>query len=267
MMMKTIDLNKGTGARLILFPDQQPHVVAEGIDPGDDVMVICSITDSVKLVQLLQTANALDHLSAHKKTLVIPYLMAARYDRLMVPGDSFDLEVVAKLINSMGFEQVLLWDVHSSVATGLIEKSVNIKNRQMVESYDKDDAVLICPDAGAGKKVDDYAGWNPRLKDIVYCQKKRELSTGRLELKVIEPEKCEGRNCVIIDDICDGGATFLAVAEQINPKHLTLIVTHGIFSRGFEALEKKFDQIIVSDSFRSDYDSPIVKLIHANLIP
>jgi ribose-phosphate pyrophosphokinase len=259
--MRTINLNTAEGIRFTLFPDNQSHITINDIQAGEEIKVICALTDSLKMMQLLQTANALDHLGAVKKILAIPYLMAARYDRLMIPGDSFDLEVVAKLINSCGFEKVQLLDVHSDVALQLINNAENISNQFLVEQYDKDDAVLICPDKGAAKKVGEYAAWNNRLKDIVYCTKDRELSTGKITLQVQEPEKCLNRNCVIIDDICDGGGTFLAIAEQIKPAHLTLIVTHGIFSKGFSALEKVFNEIIVSDSYSKTYNSKIVRTI------
>jgi ribose-phosphate pyrophosphokinase len=146
----------------------------------------------------------------------------------------------------------------------LINNAVNITNQQMVQQYNQPDGVLICPDAGAAKKVGKYFDWNSNLKDIVYCSKNRNLATGKLTLEVLEPQECNGRNCVIIDDICDGGATFLAIAEKIQPKHLTLIITHGIFSKGFAALEEKFNEIIVSDSYYKAYDSNIVRLINVN---
>jgi ribose-phosphate pyrophosphokinase len=263
--MKRIDLNKQEGARFILFPDNQPHAIIEGLKKSDEAEVICSLTDSLKVMHLLQTANALDHLSVKKKRLIIPYLMAARYDRLMQRGDSFDLEVIAGLINSCGFEKVLLFDVHSEVSLKLIKNSVNVNNRQLVEQYQMPNAVLICPDAGASKKVKEYLAWNDNLKEIIYCNKKRELTTGKITLEVKEPEKCNERNCVIIDDICDGGATFLAIAQQVKPKHLTLIVTHGIFSKGVSALEKKFDKIILSNSYRRIYDSKKVKMIEIEI--
>jgi len=263
--MKTINLNKETGVRVTIFPDNQPHINIQGVNEGEEVKVICSITDSVKMMQLLQVSNAIDNLFAKKKILVIPYLMAARYDRLMVNGDSIDLKVVADLINSCGFEKVYLFDVHSDVATLLINKAVNITNRQLVAEYNQPDALLICPDAGAAKKVSKYFDWNANIKDIVYCSKNRELSTGKLTLEVLEPEQCAGRNCVIVDDICDGGATFLAIAEKIKPSHLTLIVTHGIFSKGFAALEKRFDEIIVSDSYCREYNSPIIRKIMTDI--
>ncbi len=259
--MKIVDLNKSKGVRFILFPDNQPHVIVDLVTKSDEVTVICSITNSLKMMHLLQTANAIDHLNARKKLLVIPYLMGARYDRVMANGDSCDIEVIASLINACQFEQVILFDVHSELSLRLIRNSTHINNRQLVELYDREDAVVICPDTGASKKVQDYLKWNKHLSTIVYCTKTRDLATGKIILEVREPEKCKDRNCVIIDDICDGGATFLAIAGQIRPMHLTLIVTHGIFSKGFSLLEQTFDEIIVSDSYRRNYDSPIVKTI------
>jgi ribose-phosphate pyrophosphokinase len=259
--MKTINLNTGEGVKVTIFPDGQPHINISSIIEGDDVKVICSITNTCKLLQLLETANALDNLFAKKKVLVIPYLMAARYDRLMQTGDSIDLKVVADLVNSCGFAKVYLYDVHSDVALLLIKNAIGITNENLVKAYDMPDAVLICPDAGASKKVGKYFGWNSNIKDIVYCSKNRDLSNGNLTLEILEPQACTNRNCVIIDDICDGGGTFLAIAEKIQPAHLTLIVTHGIFSKGFEVLHKYFQQIIVSDSLYKTYNSPIVKTL------
>ena len=261
--MKTININTGENVQLLVFPDKQPHAKIENITEGEEVKVVCSIVDSVVLIQLLECANALDNAFAKKKVLVIPYLMGARYDRLMQHGDSIDLKVIADLINTLQFEKVYLFDVHSETASILIKNAVNISNEQMAKAYEKDNAVLICPDAGAAKKVGKYFEWNKNITEIIYCNKSRDLSNGKLTLKVLEPEKCKGRNCVIIDDICDGGGTFLAIAEQIKPAHLTLIVSHGIFSKGFTKLEEKFNSIIVSNSYCKEYESKIVQKINA----
>lgn len=259
--MKIININKQENIKTIVFPDGQPHINISNIIEDDNVKVICSITSTSVLLQLLMCANAIDNVFAKKKELVIPYLMGARYDRYMQTGDSIDLKVIANLINNMQFARVVLFDVHSDVSTMLINNCINISNEQLVKVYDKENAVLICPDAGAAKKISKYFDWNKNLTEIVYCNKSRDLSNGKLTLQVLEPEKCNARNCVIIDDICDGGGTFLAIAEQINPSYLTLVITHGIFSKGFESLEKKFDKIIVSDSLCTEYVSSIINTI------
>jgi ribose-phosphate pyrophosphokinase len=259
--MKTININTGENVKITIFPDGQPHVNLGDLAEGEEVKLVCSLTDTGKLLQLLETANAIDNCFARKKMLVIPYLMAARYDRLMLPGDSLDLKVVADMINYCGFEKVYLFDVHSGAATLLIKNAIPISNEVMVRQYNRENAILLCPDEGAAKKTGAYRDWNPHLAEIVYCHKSRDLATGKITLSVPDPEKCEGRNCVIIDDICDGGGTFLAIAGQVKPAHLTLIVTHGIFSKGFTALEQHFSEIIVSDSLYKTYDSPIVTTI------
>jgi ribose-phosphate pyrophosphokinase len=258
--MIKVNINKQIGCKTFLFPDKQPHINIDGVNENDEVQVTCSITDANNLLLLLQCSNAFDNLFAKKKELVIPYLMGARFDRLMQKGDSVDLKVIANLINGCGFEKVYLYDVHSDTSTVLIENSINISNADLVKQYQKEDAILICPDAGAVKKVSKYFDLNNNIKDVVYCNKSRDLSNGNITLKVLEADKCEGKNCVIIDDLCDGGGTFLAIASQIKPAHLTLIVTHGIFSKGFEVFKGTFDEIIVSDSY-AEYTNELVTQI------
>lgn len=262
--MIEININKGIGCKTFIFPDKQPHINIYGVNENDEIKVICSITDTNNLLLLLQCSNALDNLFAKKKELVIPYLMGARFDRLMEKGDSVDLKVIAKLINDCRFEKVYLFDVHSDTSTVLIENSINISNAELVKKYQKKDAILICPDAGAVKKVNKYFELNSNIKDVVYCNKSRDLSNGNITLKVLEADKCEGKNCVIIDDLCDGGGTFLAIASQIKPAHITLIVTHGIFSKGFEVFKGTFDEIIVSDSY-AEYTNELVTQIKFEL--
>lgn len=236
-----------------LFPDGQVHarINADYIEENTEVRVICSLSSIKKLIELLSISNALDGIYAKKSELVIPYLMAARSDRHMIPGDSFDLKVIADLINSCGFNRVYLYDVHSDVSTALINHSINMSNRDLVNLYTAANSVLIVPDAGAAKKAHKYLEWNKNIVDIIQCVKHRDLSTGNITLEIIQPEKCLGRNCVIIDDLCDGGGTFIAIADRFNGacQRLALIVTHGIFSKGLESLGKKFDHIITSDSY------------------
>ena len=262
--MIKVNINKQIGCKTFLFPDKQPHINIDGVNENDEVQVTCSITDANNLLLLLQCSNALDNLFAKKKELVIPYLMGARFDRLMQKGDSVDLKVIANLINGCGFEKVYLYDVHSDTSTVLIENSINISNSELVKQYKKEDAILICPDAGAVKKVSKYFDLNSNIKDVVYCNKSRDLSNGNITLKVLEADKCEGKNCVIIDDLCDGGGTFLAIASQIKPAHITLIVTHGIFSKGFDVFKGTFDEIIVSDSY-AEYTNELVNQINFEL--
>jgi len=122
--MRTINLNTQQGCKVLVFPDKQPHVTL--IDELDEsTMVICSITDSQKLLELCMLTDALNNYQTYK-VLHIPYLMGARYDRRMEVHGSFDLKVIAKVINSLNYDGVVLYDVHSDVSTALIDKAVNL---------------------------------------------------------------------------------------------------------------------------------------------
>lgn len=230
-----------------LFPDNQPHIklLVGDYEPVD---VRCSIMDSKTLLELLLMSNALKEKRIRKRNLYIPYLMGARSDRVMKPGDSFDLRVIADMINYCDFELVHLWDPHSEMASILINNAIVHSNRFMVRSYTIPNSVLIIPDTGAAKKAPSYFEWDKNLVDSVQCVKNTDPHTGALSIRVLEADRCTDKPCVIIDDICDGGGSFVAIANQIKPSHLTLIVTHGIFSGGFGDLSKAFNEIIVSDS-------------------
>lgn len=264
-----------------MFPDNQPNLTVDtslvtATSAKDGVRVVARLRSSVDVMNLLQLSNALDHMFIEKTELVIPYLLGARSDRVMVPGGPVFLEVIAELINQCNFKVVNLFDPHSDVAPALIKHSKSHNNSKLVQAYNKEDAVLIVPDAGAAKKVKNYVAWNKNIKEIVYCSKDRNLTTGEITLKVPNTVSalCANRNCVIIDDICDGGATFIGIAKQIKdysadckdgsavpPKSMTLIVSHGIFSKGFVELHKYFDSIITSDSFATGYDSNKVTVV------
>ncbi|MCL5460313.1 hypothetical protein M3M33_16875, partial [Loigolactobacillus coryniformis] len=78
--------------------------------------------------------------------------------------------IIADLINLCGFEKVYLFDVHSETATLLINNCTSVTNEIMVKAYNSvSESILICPDAGAAKKISHYFEWNKNITDVVYC--------------------------------------------------------------------------------------------------
>jgi ribose-phosphate pyrophosphokinase len=213
------------------------------------------------LMELAQLKSALDDVQRwHYRTLELPYLPYARADRRTVPGEAFALEVFANFINNLNFNIVYTFDVHSPVADSLIKGLINL---DPIHSYDQitpcveamggsDGLCLIAPDAGASRRYDLAAyGW-----PVVVGGKRRDPKTGKLSGFEIEAGISKYRKGLIIDDICDGGGTFIGLAEQIhrlNPKmELSLYVSHGIFSKGLEPLLRVFKNIYTSDfSFKN----------------
>jgi len=269
--MKIIDLQKRDYCETLIFPDGQQHLRLHNISCDDAVEVVARIKNAEDLYYLMSISNALEIIGAHKVTLRIPYLMGARSDRVFVDGDCVDLEVVAHAINECCFPQVLLYDVHNEIALELIHNSYNIGNASLIKLYDKKEAVLICPDKGAVTKSKNiYANNQDQFDCIVFCQKERDVK-GNLTLSVESPDMCEGKDCVIVDDLCDGGGTFMLIANvlrgnQIKPKSLTLIVTHGVFSKGLTGLFESFDRIITTNTYQEQVKMDLLTTVRMELL-
>jgi ribose-phosphate pyrophosphokinase len=251
--MKYIDMKEQVHVVYDLFTDNQPHITLKDVAREEEICVITDFsTGSLGLVRLMLISNALDAKGCKKKKLIIPYLLGARSDRHMTEdhSDSFDLKVVADIINTLKFELVLVFDAHSEITTALINNCFSVDNSILLKEYKTENAVLIFPDAGAGKKAKKLLARMPTVTDVVFCSKERNLQTQELELIVINPQLCSGRNVVVVDDLCDGGRTFTAIIKQLpkEVKETTLIVSHSLFSYGTKEVEHYYHRVITSDS-------------------
>jgi len=269
--MKTYRPHKLEGIHVINFPDGQPHVRLTAIpEPNEEVAVVCPIRNPNELFLLQLTMNAIAHSGADVSSLTIPYLMGARYDRIMQLGDSFDLSLVASIINTFDADAVHLFDVHSSVATEFINNSKSHRNDLLLKRYNQltggGSVTLIVPDKGASARVEGYRKIL-NVNQEVYCDKERDAN-GKITLSVRNPQVCAGRRCVVVDDLCDGGGTFIAISDQVRPyapAYMTLIVSHGIFSRGLDPLTDRFDLIITSDSYADMKTGGKLNVVNLNL--
>jgi ribose-phosphate pyrophosphokinase len=186
--------------------------------------------------------------SAKEIVLYMPYLPYARQDKDIDNNQTFSLMVFATLINTMGFHQVAAVDVHNpelckKIFHNFVSYDVTIVQENLVGVLQPD--CIVFPDAGAAKR---YSAVALGKKKVVYT-KKRDPVTGDIFSHELDEESLEvyrelplhDVKFLIIDDICDGGATFINIANNINlqfvnPK-ISLFVTHGIFSKGMKPLE------------------------------
>ncbi len=254
--------------QVIKYPagEIQVRLTPEGIFActGKDEYVIVAnpIPDFMELAQLKDALDAMPNKFYYTR-LDLPYLPFARADRRFVPGDSFGLRVFANLINSLHFHTVDTFDVHSKVAAQEIPNLVNLdpilhydQLGPIIERLGRDRLALIAPDKGAAYRYDLESFELP----VLTAEKVRDSKTGKLSGFKIDEVVKEYRKALIVDDICDGGGTFIGLAEEVhkvNPNiELSLYVSHGIFSQGLAKLEEQFqDRLFISDfSFKGAHD-------------
>lgn len=208
------------------------HIVAK-IKSSKDLMALALLTDACRRLDNLDTkAEFILHL---------PYIPYARQDRVMCPGESLSISVFADIINSLNFDSVIVDDPHSNVSEALIRKIFIRHQHELIARMSNkmniaSDVVIVAPDAGARKKAQKVAD---RLRlPIVEAGKIRDVSNGTITGTDVFGD-VSGRECFIVDDICDGGRTFIALAKvlkQKGAKRVILYVTHGIFSYGKQVI-------------------------------
>lgn len=250
------------------FPGGECQIVVPAYEQkliSHQYMITAFINDSDGIMKLLLTTDALRRLDPKANiSLVLPYIPYARQDRVCNPGEAHSLKVFANLINSQNFTQVIVCDPHSDVSEAVIDRIVIFNNHCIIDallSHAKiKDFHLVSPDAGAAKKITSLAKFlaDRRFEfDVVLGGKERDTKTGNITNFSVNVNDLGGKPCVIVDDICDGGGTFIGLAKvlkEANAGPLYLMVTHGIFSKGVEPLLEVFDYVFTTDTFISKDD-------------
>lgn len=214
------------------FPDGT-MLIKHRVEQADKIIVSWFYEDDREMIAVIYIAN---HLKAHgcdNIHLYMPYIPNARQDRVKTSEDVFTLKYFSQIINSLGFKTVTVLDPHSSVSEALIDNINIIKPDRLIKDVIENITALegevpsmFYPDEGAGKR---YSG----MIDLPYAFgiKKRDWSTGQIMgLDVAgDVDNIEGKNILIVDDICSKGGTFYFSAKklkELGAKNIYLYITH-----------------------------------------
>ncbi|UUV22095.1 ribose-phosphate diphosphokinase [Paenimyroides aestuarii] len=239
-----------------IFSGGEPHIK---INPNFNVSESITITHRLNsfndLGLLCLAVDALKRMGAKLENLIIPYFPAARQDRVMIKGEPLSVKVYADIINTFNFKKVVVFDAHSEVTLAVLNNCEVITNHKFIQQVIQaigSEVLLISPDGGALKKIYKVSEFLGGV-EVVECSKSRNVKTGKLTGFKVYADDLQGKDCLIVDDICDGGGTFIGLAEELKKKHagkLYLAVSHGIFSKGFHDL-KCFERIFTTDSIKN----------------
>lgn len=265
-MMTSIDLAYPEKSAILYekrkYPDGQQDIIVNTNIPSGKLSLVTiksRFNSFVDLELILCTTKALRRLGVERVALWLPYLLGARSDRhFQDGGTSYLVDIIAPLLNLHNYSAIYVKDIHSDVAAACITNLGSIDNTNVVrdgmDHFKLKYFKLTSPDAGAHKKIYETArniGYTGR---IVQCEKVRNMKTGEIGQTVVPLAKEEYEPLVIVDDICDGGRTFVEIAKNVRAQgyqnDMYLIVTHGIFSKGFEELGKYFKGIHCSNSIK-----------------
>ncbi|MGX1931222.1 ribose-phosphate diphosphokinase [Flagellimonas sp. 2504JD4-2] len=239
------------------FHGGEPHIkILSSIDKEEYVTITHRIQSFNDFGLLLLAVDALHRLAIKNISVFIPYFPAARQDRVMMGGEPLSIKVYTDILNALNLNEISIYDPHSEVTPALLNNCTVISNHEFIKQTIKDigeEVFLISPDGGALKKIYKLTHALGGI-EVVECSKSRDVKTGHISDFKVYAENLQGKTCLIVDDICDGGGTFIGLAKELKKKNagkLYLAVSHGIFSKGLDELSQYFDKIYCTDSFRS----------------
>lgn len=240
----------GWGLRMHLahmnFPGGETHLkIPQGVPENSDWYALLHGADPEDLVTLGMWADIAKS-RGRRAYALIPYLPGARADR----GEPFGAKVYANIINGFELDGVVCLDPHSPVMPSLIKNLIIVDHTDMVLRGligRGDFAGVIAPDKGAYDRASNIAA--ALNVPVFQAGKTRDFATGKLTGFTCEPLPDEGQ-LLVVDDICDGGGTFmgLATATGLPKERLSLWVTHGVFSGQAYDLANYYGWIACTDS-------------------
>lgn len=234
----------------------------EGVDFNGCSIMWKYTGDNDDLMRVLQLRDAIYQINSEfRVSLVIPYLPYSRQDRVCNPGESNALNVFMVSIYQT-FNDVYTFDVHNEQAflsNNFYNNLHNIGQEVCASNLPKYD-YFIAPDDGAAKKIYKH-------RQVNYAENPTKVITmkkTRVDGKVIyESLPCGtipvGSKVCVVDDLCDGGATFLSVMQAIDSydysvSKIDLYVTHGIFTNKEKFLQMyyMYDTIYTCNMMNTD---------------
>jgi ribose-phosphate pyrophosphokinase len=227
---------------------------------GGDVFIVqptCPPTDQ-NLMELLVMLDAFRRSSAERVTAVIPYYGYARSDKKDRPRVPIGAKLVSNLIATAGSDRVLTMDLHAAQIQGFFDIPVDHLFAAPVfigyyQTNPMPNLTVVAPDTGGAERARAYA---KRLNaELALCDKRREKANEAEVMNVVGDVR--GRNCLIVDDMCDTGGSLSKVAaalKEAGADHIHACFTHPVLSgKACEKLrDSAIEQIVTTNTIPLD---------------
>lgn len=214
------------------FPNGETLINSDNLRIVDNMNEIkLKFENDEDIVQLYFLKSHLDELSA-KCRLTIGYMPYSRMDRTENRA-VFTLKHLCRLINTMNFQEVCIYEPHSDVSVALLDRvrvidmSV-ILARKVLDNISKssEPVYLVYPDAGAARRYSRQIKYDK----VLVANKEIDFKTGYItKLEINGEVKEEKFKAVIIDDLCSKGGTAMLTGSRLRAMgadEIYLVVTH-----------------------------------------
>lgn len=246
------------------FNDGEPHIkFTEEISHKNEYIIIARITNSDELLIVLQVGDILERHGVNY-SLYLTYLMGMRMDRVMTFNEAYSLNIISNILKLIHPVNIYIFEPHSQKTLDLLNaKTFNAlhcdKNytRFTDDILDNKHIVKCYPDHGAWQRYGREI--NVSKSNYIILDKKRDINTGNIigmkeSSTYTSPENKPIEGIIIIDDLCDGGRTFIEAKKLLNELYpglpVYIFVKHMVNIGGLENLMNNFDHVYITNSYR-----------------
>jgi ribose-phosphate pyrophosphokinase len=214
--------------------------------------------DDRDFVKLMFAKAQLDALGV-SADLFIHYMPYSRMDR-KIDGDMFTLKYVTDFISKLKFDNITVMEPHSAKTMelfadfGITVRDIYptkewVKNVMAMEQFGANDHVVF-PDKGARQRYE-----TDNLSNVLMFDKVRDAATGKIKgIDLTSGTVNKGSKCVIQDDLCSKGGTFMGVGKVLKERGadtVLLLVAHcedTIFDGGILKDGSPIDTVYTTNS-------------------
>lgn len=253
---RTNDRDPWTKLVPTVFPDGCSQVWKVQDFNSKGISIKWNFESESEIIQLLQFSSLIrSNEEGYIKNLYIPYFPYARQDKSISNSSTFGRTTFLSLLYSMDFNECKTYDIHSN-HYGTRIQNIRPDHFLKVIAISKPD-VLLFPDESAMKRYQKLFEDDKTFSMVpkMYAVKKRDQKTGVITDYEIYRYKdfIDGNKVLIVDDLIDGGATFVLAAQALKKEGVTdieLCISHGVFSKGLKPLENAgIKHFYTTDSF------------------
>jgi ribose-phosphate pyrophosphokinase len=208
-------------AEVAAFADGETRVHLAADVRGAAVFFLQSTGPPVNdnLMTLAFLINAARAAGAVQVTAVVPYFGYARQEQRSRVGDSRSAQVVARLLDAVGLDQLVTLDLHAPALESALPMPTTLLQADevflpLVRSWSLNDLVVVGPDAGGLKRAQRYA--RALGSRVVVIAKDRPRPDQAEPVQVLgDLRNCA---CLLVDALASTGRT-LAGADRDLGEH------------------------------------------------
>lgn len=245
-----------------VFPDGEKRIRISESVVGENCFVIQSASTPVdtNYMELFFIVDALKRSGAEFVNAIVPYFGYQRQDHVFREGEAVSLEVVVKILENVGVDKVISFDMHTPKIPDLFHIPVAHLSALPVfaeeikkQKWHTNESILVSPDMGGIARIKKISNL---LEDIPYVsvEKNRDLTTGSLTSGGIVAGTVKGKKrAIMVDDMISSGRTMILASEEIKKNGIQEVIvfaTHAIFSEGGpkRLQESSIDAVFVTDT-------------------